>query len=299
MDWYYILLIVLVVGVLCVLFIIAPGNYKKCMDSRWLYKTLIAHRGIFNNETNIVENSASAFKKAIEKKYSVETDLHLTLDEQIIIFHDNDFNRMCGVNKKVSELTLKEIKELSLKNSDEKIMELSEFLHLIDGKIDLLLEFKSQSRSKDIILCQNAMKLLKNYKGRYAVQSFQPLIVRWFKKNYPLIPRGQLFLIFNIKEELKKLSSKGKGYKLLAVILMILYNIKFTNLITRPIFITHEYKSINIMAKICHLFMPMIVYTVDNENDFNNIVNKVDNVIFERINLNNYERTTRKSNETI
>ena len=36
------------------------------------------------------------------------------------------------------------------------------------------------------------MILLKDYKGKYAVQSFNPKSVKWFKDNYKDIPRGQL-----------------------------------------------------------------------------------------------------------
>ena len=196
---------------------------------------------------------------------------------------------MCNVNKKTSELTLKEIKELSFENSDSKILEFSEFLSLIDGKTNLLLEFKSQSKKRDVVLCEKAMELLKDYKGLYAVQSFQPLIVKWFKKNYPIIARGQLCMVFDLKKEFK--NYQGNTFKrLLSVFVKWLYNNKLTNILSRPVFITHNHKDINLMARFCHLFVPIIVYTVDTKEDFDNLVNKVDNIIFERINVDNYER---------
>ena len=40
------------------------------------------------------------------------------------------------------------------------------------------------------------------------------------------------------------------------------------------------------MAKIIHLKVPMLVYTVTTQKDYDNIVNKVDNVIFENLDLN-------------
>lgn len=289
MEWYYVLLIIIASLLLIVLFFIAPGNKRKCNDVSWLYKDYIAHRGVFNNEEGIVENTKSAFLKAIDKHYSIETDLHLTKDERIIIFHDNDFKRMCGVDKKTSELTLREIKELKLVNTDEKILELSEFLTLIDGNTNLLLEFKSQSTKRDKILCNKAMEILKDYKGLYAVQSFHPLIVRWFKKNYPIIARGQLFTIFDLKKEYK--NAKGKKInKILSVLVRWLYNNKLTNVFARPVFITHNHKDINFMARVCHLFTPMIIYTVDDDKDFVKFEKKVDNIIFEKIDIEKYGR---------
>ena len=299
MEWYYVLLIIIASILLVILFFIAPGNKRKCNDTSWLYKDYIAHRGVFNNEQGVVENTVSAFKKAIEKHYSIETDLHLTKDERIIVFHDGDFKRLCNVDKKTSELTLKEIKELKLLNSDEKILEFSEFLTLIDGNTNLLLEFKSQSTKRDEILCKKAMAILKDYKGLYAVQSFHPLIVKWFKKNYPIIARGQLFMVFNLKEEYKK--AKGKTInKILSVFVKFMYNYKLTNVMARPVFITHNHKDINFMAKVVHLFVPMIIYTVDQDSDFVKYQNKVDNIIFEKIDIEKYgKKQTRNSTKSI
>ncbi|MBR3920862.1 MAG: glycerophosphodiester phosphodiesterase, partial [Oscillospiraceae bacterium] len=102
---------------LIVLFFIAPGNKRKCNDVSWLYKDYIAHRGVFNNEEGIVENTKSAFLKAVDKHYSIETDLHLTKDERIIIFHDNDFKRMSTSTMLFSNLLTTAIWKLLKKSS--------------------------------------------------------------------------------------------------------------------------------------------------------------------------------------
>ena len=39
---------------------------------------------------------------------------------------------------------------------------------------------------------QKAMEILRDYKGVYCIESFDPRIVRWFKKHQPQILRGQL-----------------------------------------------------------------------------------------------------------
>ena len=97
MEWYYVLLIVLgsVLLFLCcvIAFMIYPGNPKKCIEHSWMYGNKIAHRGLFNNEKGIVENTKTAFLLAIENKYNIETDISLTKDEKIIVYHDNDFKR--------------------------------------------------------------------------------------------------------------------------------------------------------------------------------------------------------------
>lgn len=291
MDWYYILLIVLtsIVVFICLLVwvFIHPGNPKKCIDHKWMYENKIAHRGLFNNEKGIVENTKTAFLLAIEKGYNIETDISLTKDEQIIVYHDNDFKRLFNVDKKIGELTLEEIKKLKYEKSNDPVMEFKEFLDLLDGKTGLVLEFKSHSSKKDKILCQKAMDILKNYKGKYVVQSFQPLIVGWFKKNYPIIPRGQLCMRFDLKKERKQMKGKPFKQRFTSALTKWLYNHKFTNIISRPVFLDHSFQNIDFVAKLIHLKIPMIVYTVTTQKDYDYIVNKVDNIIFENLELNN------------
>lgn len=284
MDWYYVLAIVVVIILFMFCFMFWCGNTKTVYNHDWLYKRYIAHRGYFNNEEGVVENTKTAFLKAIEKKYLIETDISLTKDNKIIVYHDDNFIRLFNVEKKVSELTLEEIKQLSYEKTEDKVLEFKEFLEVIDGKTGLLLEFKSQDSKRDIILCEKAMEILKDYKGNYVVQSFQPLILAYFKKHYPIVPRGQLFMKFNLKEERKSLKGKGiKGYT--SYLTKWMYNNKLTNFIGRPMFIDHSHHNIDFMAKLCHKLVPMIVYTVTNQTDFDNIKNKVDNVIFENLNL--------------
>ena len=285
MDWYYILAIVIAVLLVGFCFMFWCGNKNKVYNHDWLYKTYIAHRGYFNNEKGVVENTKTAFLKAVEKGYLIETDISLTKDDKIIVYHDNDFKRLFNVDKKICELTLDEIKQLSYENSEDKVLEFSEFLDVIDGKTGLLIEFKSQSTKRDQILCDKAMEILKDYKGNYVVQSFQPVLLSYIRKKYPIVPRGQLFMKFNLKEERKNM--KGKGFKGFASYLTKwMYNNKLTNCISRPMFIDHSYHNIDFMAKLCHCFVPMIVYTVTKQEDFDSLKTKVDNIIFENLELN-------------
>ena len=66
-----------------------------------LLKTPIAHRGYFNTEHP--ENSLGAFARAVEHGFAVELDIQMTKDDVIVVFHDNDLKRVCGVDKKVKE----------------------------------------------------------------------------------------------------------------------------------------------------------------------------------------------------
>ena len=141
---------------------------------------IIAHRGIHNNE-DIPENSMKAFKLALDKKYNIEFDIHVTKDSKLVIFHDDNLERMTGTDRLVEDLTLAEIKELKLLNTKEKIPEFRELLDLVSGKVLLDIEIKSTKKVK--LVCKLVLEELKKYKGEILLKSFNPFIVKELKKN--------------------------------------------------------------------------------------------------------------------
>ena len=58
------------------------------------------------------------------------------------------------------------------------------------GTIVHCVELKAGKRNDE--LCEKTRELLRTYPGVYCVESFDPNIVTWFKKNAPDIVRGQL-----------------------------------------------------------------------------------------------------------
>jgi len=150
----------------------------------------IAHRGLHKADKTVPENSLAAFKAAVAGGYGVEFDVHITKDGHIVVFHDDDTRRMCGVNASVEELSLSELQKLYLAGSEERIPSLGEVLSVIDGQVPIILEIKRGSRNTE--LCRRVYEMLMCYKGEVCVESFDPFIVRWWYKNAPEIMRGQL-----------------------------------------------------------------------------------------------------------
>ena len=62
---------------------------------RRLPGTLYAHRGLHG--PGVPENSLPAFRAAAAAGYGAELDVHLTADGRLVVFHDGDLTRMCGV----------------------------------------------------------------------------------------------------------------------------------------------------------------------------------------------------------
>ncbi len=193
MPW---LLLSILLLVALFLFLVFPAvrrhPHREILKSRF-----IAHRGL--HDAVRPENSLSAYAAAIAAGYTIETDVHLTADGEVVIFHDDTLTRMCGVDSVVEESTLATLKALRLKNSDECIPTLSEFLRLVDGKVPLLIEFKVRGGNA-VALCKAVDRILADYKGEYIIQSFYPQVLHWYRKNRPAVCRGQLSAPF-LKED--------------------------------------------------------------------------------------------------
>ena len=149
-----------------------------------------AHRGLHDNKSGAPENSMPAFRKAVEKGYGIELDVQLSSDGVPVIFHDLDLARACGVQGLVRERTYEELQTLRLFGSEEKIPALKDFLEMVDGRVPLIVEFKSED--SDLTLCRVIAPILRAYKGAYCIESFNPLVLLWYRIHQPKVMRGQL-----------------------------------------------------------------------------------------------------------
>lgn len=176
-------------------------------DLEFLSRSLIAHRGYYNNKKGIPENSVIAFKKAIDNNYLIELDVRLTKDKKLVVFHDDNLKRVCGVNKRVKDLIYKELLKYNLFDTTQKVPLFSEVIKLVNGRVPILIETKFHNRYG--VLEKILINELSNYKGLYAIQSFYPLSLLWFKTNTKHIPIGLLSSNFkNNSNSLKKLIGK-------------------------------------------------------------------------------------------
>ncbi|MBQ2704556.1 MAG: glycerophosphodiester phosphodiesterase [Clostridia bacterium] len=186
------------------LFLVFPAK-KKHGDLELLKGAYIAHRGLHDLEPNTPENSLPAFDAAAKQGYIIENDIHITADGEVVVFHDDNPVRMCGAEGKIEEMTLAEIKTLRLLDTDLQIPTLKECLDLVDGRVPLLIEFKCEDSKTCERLCVAANEILKEYKGKYFVQSFYPFAVGWYKKHRKDICRGQLSAAFKGESLVKRM----------------------------------------------------------------------------------------------
>ncbi|MDO4572621.1 MAG: glycerophosphodiester phosphodiesterase family protein [Clostridia bacterium] len=171
------------------LYLIAPGRAGREKRAPFLNRAY-AHRGLYEADQSVPENSLPAFSRAAEAGYGVELDVQLSRDGRIVVFHDDDLRRACGLDARVEELDFEALRALRLFGGGERIPLFSEALETIGGRVPLIVELKAGRRQK--LLCERTREALLRYDGACCVESFHPAIVRWFYRNAPELLRGQL-----------------------------------------------------------------------------------------------------------
>lgn len=200
------------------------GEFKK-----WMY----AHRGLHDDGKEAPENSMEAFKRAVEQGYGIELDIQLSKDHVPVVFHDFSLERVCGVKGKVVDYTYEELQQFSLYQTTQRIPRFSDVLQLVNGRVPLIVEFKIEF--KDLSLCPIADRLLREYRGMYCMESFNPLGVWWYRCHHKSVLRGQLSDAF-LKEE-----NLGEGNPFKSPVYFVLQNL-LANFISRPDFIAYHSK---------------------------------------------------------
>lgn len=138
---------------------------------------IIAHRGAGKLAP---ENSLLAIAKSRDLGVSsIEIDIRPTKDKKLVVFHDKSLYRLARIDKRVSNLTLAELKKVKLKNGTY-IPTLEEVIKEA-GKTPLTIE------GKDAGWATLLSRELKGYKNmdKLSVISFNPDELALFKSRMP------------------------------------------------------------------------------------------------------------------
>ncbi|PJB59121.1 MAG: glycerophosphodiester phosphodiesterase [Bacteroidetes bacterium CG_4_9_14_3_um_filter_41_19] len=114
---------------------------------------IIAHRGeSFDAPENTLASIQLAWQKEVK---TVEIDVRMTIDNQIVVIHDPDTFRISGKKLVVKRSTLHELKQLDFgshkhpKWADERIPTLREVLSTVPPEGKLIIEIKSNTHILD------------------------------------------------------------------------------------------------------------------------------------------------------
>lgn len=225
MMWW--LLVLIPLGIVALFLLLISPRWIGRPDMSRL-RVDYAHRGLHGE--GIPENSLPAFARAAGKGYGIELDVQLSSDGIIMVFHDDTLARMTGAKGKLNEYTCEELQQLRLCESEETVPTFDQLLEVVGGRVPLLIELKGESAGGDSALCEKLAARLETYGGAYCVESFNPMILSWFKRNCPHIPRGQLVT--------NTLKERPKGNKILNFLLAHL----MLNVVSRPDFVAYNEK---------------------------------------------------------
>lgn len=190
MPAFVIVLIILAALILLLPFLLLAPRIAGKKKKAPFFGRNFAHRGLYEKDQSIPENSLPAFARAADAGYGMELDVQLSRDGRIVVFHDDTLDRVCGVHARVDELDYAELRELRLCGTEESIPLFDEVLALVDGRTPIIIELKNGRRNRE--LCEKTLAAMKSYKGETCVESFNPMIVAWFRRHAPSVFRGQL-----------------------------------------------------------------------------------------------------------
>lgn len=155
----------------------------------WLTARPIAHRGFHDMNGAVWENTASAFRRAVDRGFAIECDVHLSADGTPVVLHDGDLRRLCGADGFVWQRTAPELRALRVGGTGDHPPTLGELLELVDGRVPLVIELKGIP-GHDHGLVEAVASLLVRYRGQAAIMSFDHWLIRDFRHHAPGIPAG-------------------------------------------------------------------------------------------------------------
>ncbi|WP_228041380.1 glycerophosphodiester phosphodiesterase [Planktothrix mougeotii] len=221
---------------------------------------IIAHRGF---SVMAPENTLVAFSAALQQgANSLEFDVQVSADGIPVIFHDELLNRITGTSGKVSEKTVAELKELdagswfaerfagesipTLENAIATFKNVKDFLYF-DIKPNHQWSEEEVQNLGEFVTQNNILK-------KSIMTSFNEKFLDQIRHQHPEITLGYFLIAFNqFEEQLQKAINKGNS------ILSIHY----------PVVLQHP----EILTQSQNQGVDIVVWTVDDLNDFNTLVN--------------------------
>ncbi len=141
-----------------------------------MFERPIAHRGLHDRARGVIENSASAFERAIDHNFAIECDLQLTADGQVVVFHDDGLERLTGLSGLIADVDWGTLAATPLLGSaaNDRPQQFDDFLAQIAGRTLLQIELKQQQGAATEMLARKAAAAVASYQGPLMFESFDP-----------------------------------------------------------------------------------------------------------------------------
>ncbi|MFZ5669942.1 MAG: glycerophosphodiester phosphodiesterase [Pseudomonadota bacterium] len=235
-----------------------------------LFDPPVAHRGLWSPD-GAPENSLAAFQAACAAGYGIELDVQITADGEAVVFHDYSLQRMTGVEGKVAERALQDLRALRLKGTDEPIPTLAEVLVEVGHRALVQIELKTKFGEVGP-LEKRVSEVLLDHNGPTCVIGFNPYSHAWFADHHPQILRGLDSYAWNDGAAMKLAPEQRRAFA----------NLEQVE-IARPDFLALDVAMLP--SPRADLFrargMPVIAWTVRSPEQWDRVRDHCDNLIFE------------------
>jgi glycerophosphoryl diester phosphodiesterase len=117
--------------------------FSNCTSNKFV---VCGHRGAMGHET---ENTLASIKKGMELKADMlEIDVFKIKTGEMVVFHDDDLNRITDAKGKIEEYTFEDLRKV-LVAGKHQIPTLQEVIETIDKKVVLNIELKGTNTATD------------------------------------------------------------------------------------------------------------------------------------------------------
>ena len=155
----------------------------------WLTSRPVAHRGLHQAASGIIENMPAAAEAAAAGNFSIECDIQLTADGEAMVHHDDTLGRLTEGTGALLGMTATALRQVKFKDTSERMMSLGDLCALVNGRVPLVIEVKSHFNG-DRKLVRRMAEVLASYFGPAAGMSFDPDQVLALREAMPELPRG-------------------------------------------------------------------------------------------------------------
>lgn len=244
-------------------------NYFDITNNYWIVDKYIAKNGQVTPD--LFPNTLSAYTESIKKGYALCIPVHILDDDNIVCFSHKNISKVVPTTSGyLNNFALKDLKEVSLNEKNEKVPTLEETLDHIANKTPIIIEICNEGmigKFEDKVL-----SLLQKYINKHnchnniAIMSINPYSLQYCYQQFPYITRILKSGIFTEKLFGSIPTKLLKNLKL--------YKITFADFIS--------YSAELLPSRICSKYKPVgvLAYNVINQNQYIKVAPYCDNIIF-------------------
>jgi glycerophosphoryl diester phosphodiesterase len=238
----------------------------------WLTARPIAHRGLHDAASGVIENMPAAFAAAIDGNYAIECDLQLSRDGEAMVHHDRDLDRLTTSTGPLASLSASELREVTFRNTGDRMLSVADLCAMVGGRVPLVIEMKWQAdEDANLRIVERSVDVLRAYKGPAALMSFDPGHIEALRMRARDIPRG---VVAERDYEKTPMSSRDRFW-----LAHLLHAPK-----TRPQFIAYRVRDLPSPAPLMARFvfgLPLLTWTVRTTGDRARAAQWASQIIFE------------------